>query len=61
MFTVKATYRNETRRFTLPESVFFPTYKELFLQVCYSSLILIAYYQPALTPTLALSNISHKP
>ncbi|KAG6380955.1 hypothetical protein JVT61DRAFT_5349 [Boletus reticuloceps] len=33
MFTVKATYRNETRRFTFPESTFFPTYNELHHQL----------------------------
>ncbi|KAF8140511.1 hypothetical protein EV363DRAFT_1393414 [Boletus edulis] len=33
MFTVKATYRNETRRFTFPESIFFPTYNELHHQL----------------------------
>ncbi|KAG8219590.1 hypothetical protein J3R82DRAFT_542 [Butyriboletus roseoflavus] len=57
MFTVKATYRNETRRFTFPESVLFPTYKELHNQVR----DLIACHQPALTLTLALSSFSHKP
>ncbi|KIJ22001.1 hypothetical protein PAXINDRAFT_6125 [Paxillus involutus ATCC 200175] len=33
MFTVKATYRNETRKFAFPESVLFPTYEELYHQL----------------------------
>ncbi|KIK99466.1 hypothetical protein PAXRUDRAFT_822705 [Paxillus rubicundulus Ve08.2h10] len=33
MFTVKATYRNETRKFTFPEPVLFPTYEELYHQL----------------------------
>ncbi|KAF9245874.1 hypothetical protein BU15DRAFT_40794 [Melanogaster broomeanus] len=33
MFTVKATYRNETRKFTFSESVLFPTYEELYHQL----------------------------
>ncbi|KAF9225555.1 hypothetical protein BS17DRAFT_807785 [Gyrodon lividus] len=33
MFTVKATYRNETRKLTFPESVLFPTYEELYHQL----------------------------
>lgn len=32
-FTVKATYRNETRKFTFPEPCRFPSYKELCEQV----------------------------
>lgn len=32
-FTVKATYRNETRKFTFPDPVF-PTYDQLYRQVC---------------------------
>lgn len=34
MFTVKATYRNETRKFSFSETVLFPTYEELYQQVC---------------------------
>ncbi|KAH7886025.1 hypothetical protein F5I97DRAFT_2060907 [Phlebopus sp. FC_14] len=34
MFTVKATYRNETRKFTFPEGILFPTYEELTQQLC---------------------------
>ncbi|OJA10315.1 hypothetical protein AZE42_05181 [Rhizopogon vesiculosus] len=30
MFTVKATYRNETRKFSFPEKVVFPSYEELY-------------------------------
>ncbi|KAH7923239.1 hypothetical protein BV22DRAFT_1036572 [Leucogyrophana mollusca] len=33
MFTVKATYRSETRKFTFPEKVLFPTYDELYHQL----------------------------
>ncbi|KIJ66196.1 hypothetical protein HYDPIDRAFT_186653 [Hydnomerulius pinastri MD-312] len=33
MFTVKATYRNETRKFTFAENVLFPTYEELYHQL----------------------------
>jgi next-to-BRCA1 protein 1 len=40
MFTVKATYRNETRKFSFSGTVLFPTYEELYQQVC---LPLLAY------------------
>ncbi|KAG1749735.1 uncharacterized protein EDB91DRAFT_1109400 [Suillus paluster] len=33
MFTIKATYRNETRKFSFPEKVLFPTYEELYHQL----------------------------
>lgn len=33
MFTVKATYRNETRKFSFSETVLFPTYEELYQQL----------------------------
>lgn len=33
MFTVKATYRNETRKFTFPDSSQFPSFEELYDQV----------------------------
>ncbi|PCH34161.1 hypothetical protein WOLCODRAFT_160653 [Wolfiporia cocos MD-104 SS10] len=33
MFTVKATYRNETRKFTFPDSALFPSYEELYHQL----------------------------
>ncbi|KAG1766425.1 hypothetical protein EDD22DRAFT_878219 [Suillus occidentalis] len=33
MFTVKATYRNETRKFSFSGSVLFPTYEELYQQL----------------------------
>ena len=35
MFAVKATYGNETRKFTFPDSATFPTYLEIHQQVCY--------------------------
>jgi next-to-BRCA1 protein 1 len=40
MFTVKATYRNETRKFSFSGTVLFPTYEELYQQV---RLALFAY------------------
>lgn len=57
MFTVKATYRNETRRFTFPDSVLFPTYDDLHHQVR----DLVSRLAPASAhPLLALSTVSHQ-
>lgn len=51
MFTVKATYRGETRKFTF-ESNSFPTYQELYNQVRVSTppVVDMAAYHPTIPP-----------
>ena len=44
MFTIKATYRSETRKFTFPDSSF-PTYTQIHEQV-FPSLVLHTHSKP---------------